>query len=242
MDSSGLPTNVNTGKQDFFSLYAENKRSLLEQKREEEKAEKNAEKKVQTFEKFQIEKVEDCYLIEKKYEKALASITAVQNTDIRIQLSTRVADKYAELEKEKENWTDIMAAYEIEQARKEEEAKKKAAAEALAAQAVQQKTLTISRFHNALKIVQDTTEEVTDYTYTMLDLASQYLTECAEYQEYDTLLQEYNTEKERIAELKKQNEQTVAAQASAANAASQAKADRIRRDRERVANEATEQH
>lgn len=242
VDSSGLPTNVNTGKQDFFSLYAENKRSLLEQKREEEKAEKNAEKKVQTFEKFQIEKVEDCYLIEKKYEKALASITAVQNTDIRIQLSTRVADKYAELEKEKENWTDIMAAYEIEQARKEEEAKKKAEAEALAAQAAQQKTLTISRFHNALKIVQDTTEEVTDYTYTMLDLASQYLTECAEYQEYDTLLQEYNTEKERIEELKKQNEQTAAAQASAANAASQAKADRIRRDRERVANEATEQH
>lgn len=240
IDSDGVPTDANTGKKDYFSLYAENKRSLLQQAKEEAAAQKKAEKKVSAFEKFQIEKVEDCYLVEDKYKSALQAVAAIENTDIRINFSTRIADKYSTLQKELENWKDIMAAYEIEQARKEEEAKEKAAKEAAAAAKEQEKNLAISRFRNALKVVEETTDVVTDYTYTMLELASKYLSECAEYSEYDTLLKEYNTQKERIAALAAQNAADEQAQQSAENAAAQAREARIQKDRERVAAEQQE--
>ena len=238
--SNGVPTDLDTGKKDYFSLYAENKRSLLQQAKEEAAAEKKAEKRVSAFEKFQIEKVEDCYLVDEKYKSTLQAVAAVENTDVRINLSTRVADKYADLQKELENWKDIMAAYEIEQVRKEEEAKEKAAKQAAAAAKERQKNLAISRFRNALKVVEETTDVVTDYTYTMLELASKYLSECAEYSEYDTLLEEYNTQKDRIAALAAQNEADEQAEQSAENAAAQAREARIRRDQERVAAEASE--
>lgn len=240
IDSYGVPTDVDTGKKDYFSLYAENKRSLLQQAKEEAAAEKRAEKKVSAFEKFQIEKVEDCYQIEEKYKAALKAVAAVENTDIRIGFSTRVADKYSELQKELENWNDIMAAYEIEQARKEEEEKQKAEEQAAKAAKEQQKNLAISRFRNALKVVEETTDVVTDYTYTMLELASKYLSECVEYSEYDTLLEEYNTQKNRIAALAAQNAADEQAQQAAENAAAQARQSRMQRDQERVAAEAKE--
>lgn len=240
IDSNGVPTDVDSGKKDYFSLYAENKRSLLQQAKEEAAAEKRAEKKVNSFEKFQIEKVEDCYQIDEKYRAALNAVAAVENADIRIGFSTRVADKYSELQKELENWKDIMAAYEIEQTRKEEEAKQKAAEQAAATAKEQQKNLAISRFRNALKVVEETTDVVTDYTYTMLELASKYLSECAEYSEYDTLLEEYNTQKNRIAALAAQNAADEQAQQAAENAAAQAREARIQRDQERVAAESKE--
>lgn len=240
VDLSGVPTDANTGKKDYFSLYAENKRSLLQQAKDEAAAEKKAEKKVSAFEKFQIEKVEDCYLVDEKYKAALQAVAAVENADIRIGFSTRIADKYSQLQKELENWKDIMAAYEIEQTRKTEEAKQKAAEEAAAAAKEQKKQLAISRFRNALKVVEETTDVVTDYTYTMLELASKYLSECAEYSEYDSLLEEYNTQKDRIAALAAQNTADEQAQEAAENAAAQARESRIQRDRERVAAEEQE--
>lgn len=240
VDFNGVSTNVDTGKKDYFSLYAENRRSLLQQAKEEAAAEKKAEKKVSVFEKFQIEKVEDCYLVEEKYQTALETVVAVENVDIRIGFSTRIADKYSQLQKELENWKDIMADYEIEQVRKEEEAKEKAAKEAAAAAKEQQKQLAISRFRNALKVVEETTDVVTDYTYTMLELASKYLSKCAEYSEYDTLLEQYNTQKDRIAALAAQNAADEQAQEAAENAAAQARQARIRKDQERIAAEEQE--
>lgn len=240
IDSNGFPTDLDFGKKDYFSIYAENKRSLLQQAKEEAAAEKRAEKKVKAFEKYQIRKVEDCYQIDEKYKAALNAVAAVENTDIRINFSTRVADKYSELQKELENWKDIMAAYEIEQTRKAEEAKQKAAEQAAATAKEQQKNLAISRFRNALKVVEETTDVVTDYTYAMLELASKYLSECAEYSEYDTLLEEYNTQKNRIAALAAQNAADEQAQQAAENAAAQAREARIQRDQERVAAESKE--
>lgn len=201
VDSYGKPTDSVTSRQDYFSLYAENKRSLLEQQREEAAAQKSAEKEVTKFEKFEIEKVEDCYQVEKKYQKALNAVSVVTTDNVRVELSTRVADKYAALQKELKNWEKAMAAYEIEQARKEEEARQEAARKAAELEAQRQKNLAITRFNNAIKAVQEYTDKVEDYTYVMLDLAYTYLKQCKNYPEYQSMLQVYNTEKQRIEQL-----------------------------------------
>ena len=109
----------------------------------------------------------------------MALVAVISDTDIRVSLSTRAADKYSELKEELKNWKDIMAAYEIEQERKAQEEKEKAAKAAAKAEKERKKQLAITRFKNALKAVQDTTDTVTDYTYEMLELASKYLSECA---------------------------------------------------------------
>lgn len=206
--ADGKPTTASTGKTDYFSIYAENKRTLLEQAREEAAAEKEAEKIVTAFEKFEITKVEDCYQVDLKYKKALQISTNLTDDDKRIAYTTRVADKYADLTDELTNWKEAMAAYEIEQTRIAEEKKEKARQAALAAAAEKEKKLTISRFQNALNEVIATTDTVTDYTYEMLSLASKYLSACVKYDEYNDLLKAYNKEKARIEALKKENETT----------------------------------
>ena len=237
ISGDGSPTNVNTGKQDYFSAYGESKRSLLEQQREEKKAEKRAEDIVAAFEAFDIVKVEDCYEVEKKYKKALNAVAGITNTDVQVALSTRVADKYDALQKELKNWKDAMAAYEIEQARKQAEEKEKAKKEAEKAEKNRKKTLAIERFKNAIRAVQETTEEVTEYTYTMLNQASKYLSQCVDYSEYDELLALYNSEKERIEKLAAKNEADRIAQEQQAQAEEAAREKRVKKDQERVAQE-----
>lgn len=237
ISGDGSPTNVNTGKQDYFSAYGESKRSLLEQQREEKKAEKRAEDIVVAFEAFDIVKVEDCYEVEKKYKKALNAVAGITNTDVQVALSTRVADKYDALQKELKNWKDAMAAYEIEQARKQAEEKEKAKKEAEKAEKNRKKTLAIERFKNAIKVVQETTDEVTEYTYTMLNQASKYLSQCVDYSEYDELLALYNSEKERIEKLAAKNEADRIAQEQQEQAEEAAREKRVKKDQERVAQE-----
>lgn len=240
IDSFGLPCDRKTGKTDYFSAYGENRRSLLEQEKEEKRAEKEAKKAVIAFEKFYIEKVEDCYQVDRKYKDAMNMLADIADNDVRVSLSTRVADKYAELKEELKNWKDIMAAYEIEQARKAQEAKEKAAKAAEKAEKERQKQLAITRFKNALKVVQDTTDEVTDYTYKMLDLASKYLSDCAKYSEYDTLLQQYNTEKARIKKLAEQNQRDQENEEEQERQEEQEAAERMARDKKRVEQEKRE--
>lgn len=240
IDSNGVPTDSNTGKQDYFSVYAENKRSLLEQEREEKRSIKNAEKIVKAFEDFYIEKVEDCYEVEKKYQEAMNCLVNITDEDTRVSLSTRVADKYSELKAELKNWESVMAAYEIEQTRKKQEQQEAAAKAAKKAQEERQKQLAITRFHNALNVVKQTTDWVTDYTYKMLDLASTYLTECAAYSEYDTLLAEYNAEKQRITALATQNAAEAQADKQNETKEASARASRIERDKQRVEKEKKE--
>ena len=240
IDSQGIPTDRETGKKDYFSIYAENKRSLLEQQKEEKMAIKNAKKIVSAFENFYIEKVEDCYEVESRYQEAINSIVNINDTDTRIALSTRVANKYSELKADLKNWESAMAAYEIEQARKKQEEQNNAAKAAQKAKEEREKNLAITRFRNALNVVKETTEWVTDYTYEMLDLASTYLTECAAYSEYDTLLAEYNAEKQRIATLAAKNAADVQVEQQNQAAEASAKANRIERDRQRVEQEKKE--
>lgn len=240
VDSNGIPTNSKTGKQDYFSAYAENKRSLLEQEREEKKAIKNAEKLVTDFENFYIEKAEDCYVVDTKYQEAINSVVCITDTDIRIKLSTRVADKYSALQEELKNWESVMAAYEIEQARKKQAEQDAAAKAAQKAKVEKEKSLAITRFRNALNAVKETTDWVTEYTYEMLDLASTYLTQCAAYSEYDTLLEEYNAEKQRIASLAAKNAADTQVEQQNETAEASAKANRIERDRQRVEKEKEE--
>lgn len=240
IDSSGAPCAYKTGKTDYFSVYAENKRSLLEQKKEEEKAEKKAKKAVKSFEKFYIEKVEDCYEVESKYKETLATVTNISNTDLRVELSTRVSDKYSELKTELDNWKDAMAAYEIEQARKRQEAKEQAAKAAAKAEKNRKKQLAITRFKNALKVVQDTTDLVTDYTYSMLELASKYLSECTPYSEYDTLLNEYNKEKARIKKLAAKNKADQEKEQEQESQEEAAQAKRKEKDKKRLEKEKKE--
>jgi len=208
---------------------------LLEQQREEKKAEKRAEDIVAAFEAFDIVKVEDCYEVEKKYKKALNAVAGITNTDVQVALSTRVADKYDALQKELKNWKDAMAAYEIEQARKQAEEKEKAKKEAEKAEKNRKKTLAIERFKNAIRAVQETTEEVTEYT--MLNQASKYLSQCVDYSEYDELLALYNSEKERIEKLAAKNEADRIAQEQQAQAEEAAREKRVKKDQERVAQE-----
>lgn len=238
--SNGLPCDKKTGKTDYFSVYGENKRSLLEEQRAEKKAEKTAKKAVSEFEKFYIEKVEDCYQVESKYNDVMALVAVISDTDIRVSLSTRAADKYSELKEELKNWKDIMAAYEIEQERKAQEEKEKAAKAAAKAEKERKKQLAITRFKNALKAVQDTTDTVTDYTYEMLELASKYLSECAKYEEYDELLKQYNTEKARIKKLAEQNQQDKANEAAEEQQQEEEAAERMARDKKRVEQEQNE--
>ena len=240
IDSNGVPTDKETGKKDYFSIYAENKRSLLEQQKEEKKAIKNAEKIVSAFENFYIEKVEDCYEVEPKYQEAIDSIVNISDMDTRIALSTRIADKYSELKAELKNWESIMAAYEIEQARKKQEQQDAAAKAAQKAKEEREKNLAITRFRNALNVVKQTTDWVTDYTYEMLDLASTYLSQCAAYSEYDTLLAEYNAEKQRIASLAAKNAADIQMEQQNQTAEASAKANRMERDRQRVEKEKEE--
>ena len=241
VDSNGVPSSMTTSKKDYFSDYAENRRSILEQAREEERIQKYAAKIVSAFEEFEIVKVEDCFKVDTKYQRAVDSVAAISDDEYRVSLSTRVADKYSDLKNELKNWKKIMAAYNIEQTRKEEEARREAADAAARENALREKNLTISRFNNAIAEVQNTTGEVTDYTYEMLSLASKYLSECAEYSEYDTLLQTYNSEKARIKQLEEDNAAAASANASAEQAATQAKLDRIQRDQQRVAQEQEEE-
>lgn len=240
IDANGVPTDKETGKKDYFSSYAENKRSLLEQQKEEKRAIKNAEKIVSAFENFYIEKVEDCYEIESKYQEAINSVINISDVDTRIALSTRVADKYSALKAELKNWESIMAAYEIEQARKRQEEQNAATKAAQKAKEEREKNLAITRFRNALNVVKQTTDWVTDYTYEMLDLASTYLTQCAAYDEYDSLLAEYNAEKQRIASLAAKNAADIQAEQQNQAAQASAKANRIERDRQRVEKEKKE--
>ena len=235
--SDGVPTDADTGRKDYFSVYAENKRSLLEQERAEIKAVKRAEKVISNFENFYIEKVEDCYQVEEKYKNALKTLMDVSDADKRIDFSTRIADKYSTLKAELENWSEYMAAYEIELARKEREEQEKAAKAAAQAKELREKQLAITKFQNALTEVKNTTDVVTKYTYSMLKLASEALTECAKYSEYDTLLKEYNNEKSRIAALKAQNETDAQTAENYAVQQETERANRIAQDQERVAQE-----
>ena len=235
--NDGMPTDVNTGKQDYFSEYGENKRSLLEQKKEEKQAEKRAEKIVTTFENFNITKVEECYKIEDIYQKAMVAVSGVMNEDVQIAMSTRIANKYSELQNDLKNWKDTMAAYEIEQARKKAQEKQKAAEQAKKAQAEKKKNLAITRFKNALKVVQETTDEVTDYTYAMLEQASKLLSQCVDYSEYDDLLSLYNSEKKRIDKLAAQNKANRVAKEEQEQAEAKARAKRVKKDQKRLAEE-----
>lgn len=238
--SDGAPTANNTGKKDYFSDYAENKRSLLLQAQEEAKAIKKAEKIVSSFENFYIEKVEDCFLVEEKYNEALSTLINIVDADKRVGFSTRIADKYAQLKNELKNWEDIMAAYEIEQARIEQEAQRKAEEAAKKARIEKEKSLAITRFNNALAVVKETTDVVTDYTYQMLELASAYLSECVEYSEYDALLEEYVSEKQRIEELAKKNVSDAASEAEQEAEQAAAMALRKEKDKQRVEEEKRE--
>lgn len=240
IDSNGVPTDKKTGKTDYFSVYAENKRSLLEQQREEKKAIKNAEKIITAFENFYIEKVEDCYEVETRYQEAMSSVVNISDVDTRVAFNTRIADKYFELSEELKNWQSIMAAYEIEQARKKQAEQEEKAKAAQKAKLEKEKNLAITRFRNALNVVKQTTDLVTDYTYKMLDLASTYLSECAAYSEYDTLLAEYNAEKQRIASLAAKNAADMQVEQQNESVEASAKAQRIESDRQRVEREKEE--
>ena len=115
--------------------------------------------------------------------------------------------------------------------------KEKAKKEAEKAEKNRKKTLAIERFKNAIKVVQETTEEVTEYTYTMLNQASKYLSQCVDYSEYDELLALYNSEKERIEKLAAKNEADRIAQEQQEQAEEAAREKRVKKDQERVAQE-----
>ena len=85
--------------------------------------------------------------------------------------------------------------------------------------------------------MQETTEEVTEYTYTMLNQASKYLSQCVDYSEYDELLALYNSEKERIEKLAAKNEADRIAQEQQEQAEEAAREKRVKKDQERVAQE-----
>ena len=69
----------------------------------------------------------------------------VSDADKRIDFSTRIADKYSTLKAELENWSEYMAAYEIELARKEREEQEKAAKAAAQAKELREKQLAITK-------------------------------------------------------------------------------------------------
>ena len=88
--------------------------------------------------------------------------------------------------------------------------------------------------------MQDTTDEVTDYTYEMLELASKYLSECAKYKEYDELLKQYNSEKARIKKLAEQNQRDQENEAAQEQQEEQEAQERMARDKKRVEQENSE--
>lgn len=240
IDSMGKPTTSKTNKKDYFSQLAEGKRSLLDQEKEEKAAIKKAEKLLLEYEQFEILKVEDCYLVESKYQTLQVAIAAINDADTRVNYSTRAADRYSDLSKELEKWKTYMAAYEIEQARKEQAEKEKAAKEAEKLAKEREKQNKIVRFNNAIAALREVTDVVTDYTYSLLELASECLSDCTDYPEYDEMLKTYNSEKARIKALAAQNKTDEQNQENQEQTEAMQRQKRKQKDQERLEEEAQE--
>lgn len=112
IDGNGNPVDYKTNNQDIFSRAQEAKAEELEKQKRIAKQNENAEKAVQEFEAFYIHTVEDCYLVEEKYDTVLEQISSMEDTDTRSFLIQRIATKNLEIEQTLEEWSAAMLAYE----------------------------------------------------------------------------------------------------------------------------------
>lgn len=224
IDSAGRATSYNTGRQDWFSTAAEERRRQLEKEEQQRAALEEVKAALKEFQTFNVMKVEDCYEVEPKYKAILEKLSVIEDDDVRAKYAKKIADKYNTLLEQKERWKDDMEAYEKELERQRKEEAKRLKKEAEAAQKEAERQATINRFTYVIGLVEATTW-VTDETYNNLDLASQYLTPCAQYDEYRSLKDRYDAQLERIPELEKQNK-------AAAKAARKAETERLKKLKE----------
>jgi len=88
--------------------------------------------------------------------------------------------------------------------------------------------------------LREVTDVVTDYTYSLLELASECLSDCTDYPEYDEMLKTYNSEKARIKALAAQNKAEEQNEETQEQLEAQAIQQRRQKDQERLEEEEQE--
>lgn len=197
-DGSRIAENV--GFVDLFSTTAEVRAEESRLQRERDNFNKAIEEKLKEFERFHISGVEDTYLIDEEYLKAMEQISLVIDDEARVEFSDRASKKYQDLIHTRDKMKDAIEKYEqdLEEAEKEEE--ESIAEEEERKREEETKRLRIKAFEDKLWLVTNMKYQQSNANKLVTDAAKE-LEKLVDLDEYDSLYRRLNTAKENIKNL-----------------------------------------
>ena len=191
---------------DYISNNLQYKADERRRIREEELNLENAKTKVDEFEEYQIESIDDALNWKETYNATVEEVEKVSNGDEKAALMSRVAKKYEMLSTDVINtWNDAIDAYNAKLQEEEDRANELAAQESIEEAQAQIKQYYIDVVNWYIDCLNARTV-YTDFIDTLIEYGEKSLENVKDYDEYDSLVEDFNTAKERALKLPTETE------------------------------------
>lgn len=190
-DSSGNRANHDTGMQDLFSQTAELEAKQREFERQQKKYSDSVEQKLLEFENWDINTIEDTYLLTDKYTDIQNQIAKIADDEIRNAYLNRASDRYITLKSIINGMSDAIKEYENSKLEESKAAQEEESRVAEENRKNLEKSSRIKKFTDKLKLVTELKYKQ-DNMKGLIEEATTELKNLVDLDEYDSLLQDLN--------------------------------------------------